>query len=317
MRRRRANDRELALQARNWRIADFFELGDGDATKAELDAYAALAAQSPLPVYSWYVPMWRATIAVLAGRLREGAELARRARDLGRRAGDANTDVFWREHRHMRWLADERYDEWTEQEIAYVDQKAQRSPAGRAFSAGLAMVYAALNHHDDARLALDAVAVDGFAAVPRDMNWLSTMACAAEACALLGDVERAQTLRTLLKPRADRLVVAARASFHFGSVAYFLARLATTLGDHQAAAELYADAARRDERAGAAIWVVRDLRHHGELLFERGEFRQADELLDRAENGARLAGLEHVREAITATRDRVRARHGAAPGPPP
>lgn len=314
---RRAGDRELALQARNWRIADFFELGEGDATNAELDAYAALAAQSPLPVYSWYVPMWRATIAVLAGRLHEGAELARRARDLGRRAGDGNADVFWREHRHMRWLADERYEEWTEQEIAYVDQKAQRSPAGRAFSAGLAMVYAALDRHDDARLALDIVALDDFAAVPRDMNWLSTMACAAEACALLGDRGRAQALRTLLEPHADRLVVAGRASFHFGSVAYFLARLATTLGDHQAADALYADAARRDERAGAAVWVVRDLRHHGELLLERGESRQADELLDRAANGARLAGLERVRKGITATRDRLRAQGGAASGPPP
>ena len=91
------------------------------------------------------------------------------------------------------------------------------------------------------------------------------MACAAEACALLGDIERAQTLRTVLEPRADRVEVAARACFHFGSVAYFLARLAATLGDHQAADALYADATRRDERAGAAIWVVRDLRHHGEL----------------------------------------------------
>ncbi len=50
------------MQARNWRVADLFELGDGAQVRAELDAYAALAAQARLPTYSWYVPMWRATL---------------------------------------------------------------------------------------------------------------------------------------------------------------------------------------------------------------------------------------------------------------
>ena len=109
---RRAGDRELALQARNWRVVDLFELGDGARVQAELDAYAALAAQVRLPSYSWYVPLWRATVAALAGRLDEGRELAQRARDLGRRAGDANADVFFQAHRYMSWLADERYEQW-------------------------------------------------------------------------------------------------------------------------------------------------------------------------------------------------------------
>ena len=43
---------------------------------------------------------------------------------------------------------------------------------------------------------------------------------------------------------------------------YFLARLAAALGDHRAADELYTDAAQRDERAGAKIWVVRDQWRH-------------------------------------------------------
>ena len=64
-----AGDRELALQARNWRVADLFELGDAARVQAELDAYAALAADVRLSSYSWYVPLWRATLAALAGRL--------------------------------------------------------------------------------------------------------------------------------------------------------------------------------------------------------------------------------------------------------
>ena len=72
------------------------------------------------------------------------------------------------------------------------------------------------------------------------------------------------------------MVTAARAAFHHGSVAYFLARLAATLGDHRTADELYTDAARRDERAGAAVWVARDLRRHAELLFAHDDNNRAN-----------------------------------------
>ena len=255
---RRAGDRELALQARNWRVADLFELGDGARVQAELDAYAALAADVRLSSYSWYVPLWRATLAALAGRLDEGRELAERARDLGRRAGDANADVFFQTHRYMSWLADERYEEWVGEALAFTEEKIQRSPAGLAYLAGIATVFAATGRADDARRAIEIVAADDFATVPRDMNWLSTIASAAEVCATLGDTQRARTVQSLLEPYADRMVISARAAHHQGSVAYFLARLAAAVGDHRAADELYGDAAQRDERAGAAIWVVRD-----------------------------------------------------------
>ena len=100
----RGVDRELALQARNWRIVDLLELGDGPAVRAELDTYAELAAQVRLPAFAWYVPLWRATVALLEGRLADGVELSRRALQLGRRAGDANADVFYAEQYLGRML---------------------------------------------------------------------------------------------------------------------------------------------------------------------------------------------------------------------
>ena len=76
---RQAGDHELALQARNWRLVDLFELGDGPLIQAELDAYAALAAQARLPSLSWYVPMWRATLGHACGKA-GGGPRARPAR---------------------------------------------------------------------------------------------------------------------------------------------------------------------------------------------------------------------------------------------
>lgn len=304
---RRAGDRELALQARNWRVVDLFELGDGPLVETELDAYAALATQARLPSFSWYVPLWRATLATLAGRMEEGRDLAQRSRDLGRRAGDANAEVFFQANRHMSWLADERYEEWTPQVLAFSEQRTKRSQAGLAYLAGIASVLAATGRLDEARSALDVVAADDFATVPRDMNWISTMASATEVCAHLGDKQRARTLRSLLEPYGDRMVTAARAAFHHGSVAYFLARLAATLGDHRAADELYTDAAQRDERAGAAIWVARDLRRHAELLLAHDDNHRGQQLAQLAAAAAEAAGLTRTFELTTARQNTAHA----------
>jgi hypothetical protein len=160
---------------------------------------------------------------------------------------------------------------------------------------------------DEARRAIDAVAADDFATVPRDMNWLSTMASATEVCAILGDTRRARTLWSLLEPYGDRMVTAARAAFHHGSVAYFLARLAATLGDHRTADELSTDAARRDERAGAAVWLARDLRRHAELLFAHDDRDRGQQLAQRAPTAAEAAGLKRTLELITACRETARA----------
>ncbi len=144
------------------------------------------------------------------------------------------------------------------------------------------------------------------------MNWLSTIASAAEVCATLGDPQRARTVHSLLEPHADRMVISARAAHHQGSVAYFLARLATALGDHLAADDLYAEAALRDQRAGADIWVARDLRRHAELLLAHDDTGRGLLLLDRAAITAKAAGLERTVELISTQRDAVR-RTGSFP----
>ena len=191
-------------------------------------------------------PCWR------AGSTRD-ANSPSEPETFGRLAGDANADVFFQTHRYMSWLADKVYEEWVGEALAFTEEKVKRSPAGLAYLAGIATVFAATGRHDDARRAIEIVAADDFATVPLDMNWLSTIASAAEVCATLGDTKRARTVRSLLEPYADRMVISARAAHHQGSVTYFLARLATAVGDHRAADELYGNATQRDELAGAKI----------------------------------------------------------------
>ena len=277
----RAGDRELALQARHWGIVDLFELGEGQPVRDELDTYATLAAELRLPAHSWYVPMWRATIALLEGRIAEGAGLARRARELGRRAGDRNADVFFAEQQLLRHLVTGTLGDLDPAAAGIegdVAERSQRGPAWRAYHFTFAWVHAERGETDQARGEFEAAVADGFASLPRDVNWLDALGAAANAAVLLGDLQRCAELCALLQPYADRMIVNARGALHVGSVAYVLARLAGACGHDAAADRHFRDAAERDERAGAPAWVSRDLRYHSEFLRAIGQDRRADEI---------------------------------------
>ncbi|MGB0092598.1 MAG: hypothetical protein WBP81_08705, partial [Solirubrobacteraceae bacterium] len=289
-----ADDRELALQARNWRIVDLLEIGDGPAVRLELDVYAELSAEVRLPAFAWYVPMWRATLALLEGRIADGVELSRRARDLGRQAGDANADVFFAEQQLTRMLVQGRMrdlDPATGGVEGDVAERASSGPAWRAYRFTFAWWHAERGELEEARRDFDAAVADGLSTLPRDVNWLAALSSAVEACVLLEDTQRAQELRVLLAPYDTRMIVTARGSSHWGSVAYLLARLAAVCGDNASADELFADAAQRDEHAGAAALVVRDLQRHGELLHAADRHQHADELLHAVAEKARSLGL--------------------------
>ncbi len=152
------------LQARNWRVSDLMETGDGDAVRAELAAYAALSAELRLPGYSWWVPLWGATLALLDGRIAEGMELSRRAREQGVRAGDANAEVLTAQHRLMQLMIDRRFDEIDPAAIGAgdpVEERATRSPAARAYRFTFAWVHAERGEDELARANLAAAVGDG------------------------------------------------------------------------------------------------------------------------------------------------------------
>jgi DNA-binding SARP family transcriptional activator len=288
----RAGDRELALQARNWRVVDLLELGDGQAVRDEIAAYAELSAQVRVPAFAWYVPLWRATLALLAGRIADGLALSRRARELGRHAGDANAEVFFAEQYLLRMVVQGRMrDVDPSVEGIEVPERAERGPAWRAYRFTFAWWHAERGEREQARQDFEAAIADGFSSLPRDVNWLAALASAAEACVLLEDVERARELRALLDPYADRMMVTARGASHGGSAAYYAARVAALEGDSAAADRLFAQAARRDREAGAMALVVRDLLRHGEFLQAVGESGRARGLLRAAAERAAAIGL--------------------------
>ncbi len=254
---------ELEVQGRHWNFVDLLESGDVVRADAALDRYAEATDRLGLDAWGWYVPLWRACRAAMAGRYDDARALGVQAAAIGARAGDPNAarDV-WIQATAM--LADqERVDELDEGPmLAALDSSAVPG----AWHSGLAWVFAARGETDRAGPHLDAVARDDWALLPRDANELACLHECAEATAHLGDAARGRELLDMLAPYAERCILNARAVNAYGSASYALGRAATAAGDIAAAARHLAAAVEHNRALGAlprAALAERRLRELG------------------------------------------------------
>ena len=254
----RAGDRESALQARNFRVSDLLEAGDIAGFDREIEAYAALCHEFPLPALRWYIPLWRATRATINGDFETAERLAARARRQGHQAGDANAELFWRIQAGTLMLARNRI---VEADTAWVEDHARNSPAGAAWWTLLSWVWAEQGRHADARAVLDRLSERDFSALERDTNWLPGVAELIQAAASLQDAQRAAVLYRQLAPFSGRIVTAARGAQAYGPVDYFLGLAAATARQPDAAREHLINALNLSESCGAQLWA-NDARRH-------------------------------------------------------
>ena len=245
---REAGERDAELQARNWRVADLFELGDMPAWREEVRRHARLADELRLPTFQWYAPLWAGVDAMLAGRFEEAERLTAEAEEAGQRAGDRNAALFADMVRFNAQIERSAFDEI---DMDFLMDKIANSPAGSAYRSSYAWILAALGETGRARAELDAVVAEGTAF---DANWLSAQAECAEACIALGDATHAQTVYDRLAPYAGRPVTSGRAVCSFGSADRQLGGLAALLGRTEDAAAHLRAAIARDRAMGCAVW---------------------------------------------------------------
>ena len=247
---RAAGDREAELQGVNWRVADLFELGELDGVLATVADHARLAAALRLPAYDWYVPMWRATLAVLANRLDEALQLSEEGARIGRRAHDDNAELLFEVQRNFidgaaGWMSDEAYDR--------IRRRAERSPAGGAWRAFLLARTLLRGDDDGVARALEAE-VTALTSAPLDVNWLYTATVLGVLSSRLGDAEAAAELYPRLLPYRHRVVTVGRGCACGGSASLALGLVAATLEDVPAAVAHLEEALRRNESLGAVAY---------------------------------------------------------------
>ena len=241
----RAGDREAALQGRNWRVVDLFELGDVDGWWEQVVDHGRMAEALRLPTYRWYTPLWGAVRAHLEGRRDEAERLREEARALGAAAGDANAELFAAMLGHLDRII---RGEYADIDWAFMDEAMRTSPAAIAYRPSYAWMLAAVGRLDEGQAELDALAPDRFAAIPFDANWISAMAELSEACLLLDDRANAAVVHELLTPYAGMTTAAGRAVGQYGFVDEFLGRLGLLLGRPEARAQIEAALARYERQ---------------------------------------------------------------------
>jgi eukaryotic-like serine/threonine-protein kinase len=219
-------DRELVLRGHVWRIVSLMERGDWAGADVELSIHRRLAQELRDPLHLWYVPLFQASRALLRGHLDDAERLADEAYEVGRATQPQNAEQL-----HAVQLMALRAEQGRLHEVeGKLAAFARRYPAAPVWRAATTFAHAMLGRTDEARREFEALCADGMAAIPRDAEWLATIALLIRAGARLGDARRTGQLGALLEPYADRAVIAGRAAICLGPVARFAGIAAATAG---------------------------------------------------------------------------------------
>jgi len=189
--------------------------------------------------------------------------------------------------------------------VPWVQETMKQMPGQLVVRCGLASFHADLGQGEDARREFEEVAAYGFAALPRDIYWLISLAHLADACAFLKDAPRAAALYELLVPYSGRNVVMGPGVACFGSADRLLGILAAT-GKRWAVAEQHFQTALVfNARIGASAWLAHTQAQLAAMLVERdaeGDRTRAQRLLIDALQTAQRLGMKALLERGTALR---------------
>jgi hypothetical protein len=139
-----------------------------------------------------------------------------------------------------------------------------------------------------ARDTLDAIASEGFASIPAEINYLGTLANLGLAAVHLRDQARAEQLYALLLPYASFNTPNALLIYE-GSVSRFLGHLAACLGHNDKVSEHFDSAFAMNTRMGAKPLAARTLFEHARWLKTQSSASAQSRARELAAQAAQLA----------------------------
>ena len=273
----------LAAYAGNQAAMEAGDFATADRRLATIDEIAAALRQ---PLALGYARLRQSMRAAVDGRLDDSERLADEAYGYARASGQPDASAFWVGHRFNIRFHQGRLDEITD-ELATA---AEDYPGIVAFRAAMAMVAADLDRPDEARRSLDKLFGPGGSGVPDDLNWLTTIAFATQAAALVGDRHRCAELLGALLPFRGQFVD--NGTTFNGSVERYVALALSCLGHRQQAEAAFANASNANARLDAPILSARTALEWAEatmcsdvddssIRFAREKFGEALTIADR------------------------------------
>jgi hypothetical protein len=230
------------------------ERGDWPAVDTEIEAFARTAERVMLPLYSWYVPLWRGARALMSGDFETAARCADEAETIGRRAGSANAELMVFTLRMWTHRTADVLPASFAAEVDAVSKLVQDSPVALGMGASY---FAAAGEPAKAGLLFDRLMGRGLDAYPDDCEWLEGMWHAGDAAIALGRADVAADVARELTPYEDLWVIDGIGGGVIGVTAHLLGRLAAFLGQAGDARRLLSKAADAYRGAGAKPWLAK------------------------------------------------------------
>jgi tetratricopeptide (TPR) repeat protein len=297
----RSGDRERGLVGLGWRLTDMLALGRRAAVDELVETCAAWAEELRQPAYRWYTTHCLAMLAMLDGRFAEAEDLIGEALALNPQVHEQGASQSWAIQMFALRAEQGRLEELQPVMAAAVEHY----PAVLGWRSALAWIYAETGEEARCRAEFERLAADRFGVVPRDGNWLTTVACCTRACASLGDADRAATLYEQLHPYGALNVTTGLGISCLGSVEFYLALLATTAQRWEEAEEHYARARAMHASLRSPPWGAHTDHQHARMLLARGrpeDHARANELLTSAGETADALGMTRLSARVRAAR---------------
>jgi tetratricopeptide (TPR) repeat protein len=295
---RSIGDRERLSDALCLYIYDHLELGDIDVVDDAIEKQKRVAEEIKQPFQLHIAAVFETMRAIMRGEFEKAERLALAAFDISRQLGIADLDgIIGIQMFSIRW------QQGRLNEVAPI---VKLYAAGNTFPAawrpGLALICAALDLRDECRAVFEELVTDTLAFAPQDSLRVTSLAYLTEACAYLGDGDRAKVLYDLLLPYDGRAVVVGGATACYGAAARYLGMLAATLNRWDAAERHFQGAIELDARMGARPWLANSQCEYAAMLLTRGKAEdrpRASELLAEAQAAANAMGMANLREKVS------------------
>jgi tetratricopeptide (TPR) repeat protein len=248
-------DVEARLSAHLWRLTTAVESLDSITIQRQLRALDDLAAETGSPRVRMFAASRRGMTALIAGDLAAARDLLAVAERAGTLAGEPDAEALV--HELAAGIAVQAGDraELTRQAAAYQDFGTAHGI--RSILAEGAVLWLAAGRLDRARQLLEQIARPELATIPRDVDWLLTVALVTEVAAGTAALDVAAEAIELLAPYAGRGVVNAGAVSFLGVADDYLRQACAALGRADEAQAWARSATACYTRIGAAWWLGR------------------------------------------------------------
>ena len=300
---RQVGNLELVHHGHAWRFLARMARGEIALAEADLEAVAQLVSRIRQSTHAIILPMYRVMLALMRGELAEAERLITRAmatRPMPVHQDQLSVQIF-NLRREQGRLAELK---------PVLSLFLRENTTASIWQPGLALLHLELGQEDAARAALEHMATDSFAMIPRDGRWLFSLTYLCEVCAGVGDTLRAAELYNLLRSYSGRNVLAGRL-IYFGSADRYLGMLCATMQNWPGAERHFVTALENNRRLGALLPLAHTQYDFATMLLARhaaGDREHAEALLRESLDSASRLGMAALEKKAAALLTQLAAK---------